>query len=66
MFIFGKLLDLDKRVAMFEPMIKFLSAENETFKNKVVILTVETNKERVAALEPTSGEKLFQTKGQVD
>ena len=38
---------------MFKPMIKSLSAENETFKNKVVILTVkaENDKERVAALE---------------
>ena len=37
----------------FEPMIKSLSAENETFKNKVVILTVkaENDKERVVALE---------------
>ena len=38
---------------MFKPMIKSLSAENETFKNKVVILTIkaENDKERVAALE---------------
>ena len=38
---------------MSEPMIKSLFAENETFKSKVVILTVEAenDKERVAALE---------------
>ena len=42
-----------KKVATAEPMIKSLSAENETLKNKVVILTVEAqnDKERVAALE---------------
>ena len=53
LFVFGKLLDLEKRVATSEPMIKSLSAENETFKNKVAILTVEAKieKERVAALE---------------
>ena len=53
MFIFGKLLDLEKRVAMFEPMIKSFFVENETFKNKVSILTVEVEKDRehVAALE---------------
>ena len=52
MFVFGKLLDLEKRLATFKPMIKSLSAENETFKNKVVILTVkvENDKERVVAL----------------
>ena len=40
-------------MATFEPMIKSLFAENETFKNKVSILTfgVENDKERVAALE---------------
>ena len=53
LFVSGKFLDLEKRVATFEPMIKSLSAENETFKNKVAILTVEAKneKERVAALE---------------
>ena len=53
LFVFGKLLDLEKRVAMFERMIKSLFAENETFKNKVAILTVEVenDKEHVAALE---------------
>ena len=37
----------------FEPMIKSLSVENETFKNKVAILAVEieNDKERVVALE---------------
>ena len=35
-----------------EPMVKSLSAENETFKNKVAILAVDTeNDKRVAALE---------------
>ena len=37
MFVFGKLLDLEKKVATSEPMIKSLSTENETFKNKVAI-----------------------------
>ena len=40
-------------MATSEPMIKSLSVENETFKNKVAILTVEieNDKERVVALE---------------
>ena len=40
-------------MATAKPMIKSLSAKNETLKNKVVILTVEAenDKERVAALE---------------
>ena len=40
-------------MATSEPMIKSLSVENETFKNKVVILTVKAknDKERVTALE---------------
>jgi len=40
-------------VSTVEPMVKSLSAENETLKNKVAILTVEAenDKERVAALE---------------
>ena len=40
-------------MATSEPMIKSLSAKNETFKNKVAILTIEAKneKERVAALE---------------
>ena len=40
-------------MATVEPMIKSLFVENETLKNKVVILTikVENDKERVAALE---------------
>ena len=38
---------------MSEPVIKSLSTENEMFKNKVAILTVEAenDKERVAILE---------------
>ena len=53
MFIFRKLLDLEKKVATAEPMIESFSVENETLKNKVAILTVEVenDKERVAALE---------------
>ena len=40
-------------MATSEPMIKYLSAENETLKNKVTILIVETenDKERVATLK---------------
>ena len=46
-------MDLEKKVAMSEPVIKSLSTENEMFKNKVAILTVEAenDKERVAILE---------------
>ena len=53
LFVSGKLLDLEKKVATVEPMIKSLSAENEMLKNKVAILTVEAenDKERVAALK---------------
>ena len=53
LFVSGKLLDLENKVATFEPMIKSLSTENETFKNKVAILTVEVenDKERVAVLK---------------
>ena len=44
---------LEKKMATAEPMIKSHSAENETLKNKVAILTVEAknDKEHVAALE---------------
>ena len=40
-------------MATSEPLIKSLSAENETLKNKIAILTTEVNndKERVATLE---------------
>ena len=41
LFISGKLLDLEKRVATSKPIIKSLSAENEMLKNKVAILTVK-------------------------
>ena len=53
MFVFGKLLDLEKKMATVEPMIKSHSAENETLKNKVAILTIEAknDKEHVADLE---------------
>ena len=53
MFISGKLFDLLKKVAMFEPVIKFVSAKNEMFMTKVSILTVEAEnyKERMVVLE---------------
>ena len=53
MFVSGKLLDLEKKVATSEPVIKSLSIENETFKNKVAILTIEAknDKECVVILE---------------
>ena len=53
MFIPRKLLDFEKKVAIAEPMIKSLSAENKTLMNKVAILVVkaESDKECVAALE---------------
>nr|POE57289.1 hypothetical protein CFP56_35148 [Quercus suber] len=53
LFISGKLLDLEKKVSIAEPMIKSLSIKNETLKNKVAILAVEAenDKEHVAALE---------------
>ena len=46
-------MDLEKKVATSKPLIKSLSAENETFKNKVAILVAEAenDKERVATLE---------------
>ena len=69
LFIFGKLLDLEKKVARSEPLVKSLSSENEKLKNKVAILTAEAenDKERVVALEKSlSGEGLMQAEGQVD
>ena len=53
LFISGRLLDLEKKVATSEPLVKSLSAENETLKNKVAILTAEAenDKECVATLE---------------
>ena len=53
MFISGKLLDLEKKVASSELVVKSLFAENETLKNKVAILIVEVenDKERVAILK---------------
>ena len=46
-------MDLEKKVATSEPVIKCLSAENETFKIKDAILTVEAknDKERMVVLE---------------
>ena len=53
LFVFGKLLDLEKKVATSEPLVKYLSAKNETLKNKVAILTAEAenDKKRMATLE---------------
>ena len=53
LFVSGKLLDLEKKVATSEPLVKSLFDENETLKNKVAILTaeVENDKERVETLE---------------
>ena len=53
LFIFEKLLDLEKKVATFEPLVKNFSAKNATLKNKVAILTAEAenDKERMATLE---------------
>ena len=46
-------MDLEKKVATSKPLVKSLSAENETLKNKVAILTIEAenDKEHVATLE---------------
>ena len=46
-------MDLEKKVATSKPLVKSLSAENETLKNKVAILTIEAenDKEREATLE---------------
>ena len=46
-------MDLEKKVATFEPLVNSLFAENEMMKNKVAILTVEGeyDKEPVATLE---------------
>ena len=53
LFVFGKLLDLENKVATSEPLVKYLSAKNETLKNKVAILTAKAKneKEHVATLE---------------
>ena len=46
-------MDLENKVATFEPLVKYLSAKNATLKNKVAILTAEAenDKERMATLE---------------
>ena len=46
-------MDLEKKVATSKPLVRSLSVENETLKNKVAILTIEAknDKERVATLE---------------
>ena len=53
LFVFGKLLDLENKVATFEPLVKYLSAKNATLKNKVAILTAEAenDKKHMATLE---------------
>ena len=52
-FVSRKLLNLEKKVATYELLVKSLSTENETLKNKVAVLIVETenDKECVATLE---------------
>ena len=47
LFVSGKLLDLEKKVATIEPIIKSPSVENEMLKNKVAILTVEAKNDKV-------------------
>ena len=39
-------MDLEKKVAMFELLVKSLSAENETLKNKVAILNTEVENDK--------------------
>nr|POF03593.1 hypothetical protein CFP56_32543 [Quercus suber] len=53
LFASEKFLDLEKNVASLEPLIKALSAKNEMFKYKVVILAAEAenDKELMATLE---------------
>ena len=53
LFVSRKLLDLEKKVATSEPLVKSLSAKNETLKNKVAILTAEAenDKKHMATLE---------------
>ena len=53
MFISGKLLDLEKKVATSEPLVKYLSFKNKMLKNKVAILTAkaENDKEGVTTFE---------------
>nr|POE97646.1 hypothetical protein CFP56_48155 [Quercus suber] len=46
LFVSGKLLDLEKKVATSEPLVKSLFAENETLKNKVSILTAEAKNDK--------------------
>ncbi|KAL0010595.1 hypothetical protein SO802_005703 [Lithocarpus litseifolius] len=55
LFIFGKLRDLEKKVSIAKLVVKYLSAENETLKNKVAILAIEAENEKecMAALEKT-------------
>ena len=45
-FIFRKLLDLEKKVATSKPLVKSLSTENDTLKNKVAILTAEVENDK--------------------
>ena len=46
-------MDLENKVATSEPLVKYLSAKNETLKNKVAILIAEAenDKKRMATLE---------------
>ena len=46
-------MDLEKKVATSKPLVKSLSAKNETLKNEVAIFTTkaENDKERMATLK---------------
>ena len=62
LFISGKLLHFEMKVAVAEPVVKSLSAENEALKDKVAILTIEAenDKEHVTTLERSlQVEKVF-------
>ena len=66
LFVFGKLLDLEKKVATSEPLVKYLSAKNETLKNKVAILTAEAENHKECGNlgeDPTSREGLLHAEG---
>ena len=53
LFILGKLLDFEKRVAATELVVKLLFSEKEALRNKIAILTIEAenDKEHVTTLE---------------
>ena len=41
LFVSGRILDLERKVATSEPLVKSLFVENKTLKNNVTILIVE-------------------------